>query len=149
MGMYTGFRVDVIVKPEYRKMIGSIMGPGYYHWRDFDEQFPFLAEFSKMGRANFIPFGSLCYMPEEWEYNQQFQRKFEPETGHWTFSCSLKNYQSEIELFCNSVLSVIAESGYFEILYEEWECEKRYGIEDFDRTLETGDEGLLFKVSEA
>lgn len=147
MGMYTGFRADVIVKPEYREMISAIMGCGDYHWRDFVEQFPFLAEFSKMGRHNFIPFGSLCYMPEEWDFNQQFQRKFDQHTGRWTFSCSLKNYESEIELFCNSVLSVIAESGCFEMLYEEWECEKRYGIEDFDRNGEQAMNNSRLKYS--
>lgn len=134
MGMYTGFRVDVTVKPEYREMVNSIMEYGDHGWKDFVHQFPFLAEFSRKGRANFIPFGSLCYMPEEWDNNQQFQRGFDPKTGRWTFSCSLKNYESEIELFCDSVLSVIAESGCFEMLYEEWEYQKVYLIEDFDRT---------------
>jgi hypothetical protein len=133
MGMYTGFRADVVIKPEYRDMICSIMGEGNYSWKHFIGKFPFLEKFAMKNRANFIPFGALCYMPDEWETNERFVRHFDATTGRWTFACSLKNYESEIYLFCTSVLSEIAESGNFEILYEEWEQAESYRIEDFEQ----------------
>lgn len=128
MGMYTGLRVKVMIKEEYRPMIQEI-NEGY-EWMDFTDQFPFLKEFAFLGRAGFIPGGVLSYMPDSWEKgnfpNQTptdgFENNFDMGTGFWTFQCSLKNYENEIQQFLESVLSVIiSESEHIEVLYEEWE----------------------------
>ena len=127
MGMYTGLRCKVIVKPEFREMIQEIHDGG--DWGDFVEEFPFLTEYAKQDRAEFIPRGSLSYMPDEWEKgvfpNQtatdDFERNIDMETGLWTFQCSLKNYKQEIEQFFKEVLPNLIESAeHIEYYYEEW-----------------------------
>lgn len=107
MGMYTGIRVKVIVKDEYREMIKAINEGA--NWGDFDEQFPFLTAYAKQDRAEFIPRGGLCYMPSSWETGEYpnevatdgFERNIDMETGYWTFQ--------------------ISEAEHIEYLYEEWD----------------------------
>ncbi|MCL1696320.1 hypothetical protein [Lysinibacillus sp. BPa_S21] len=65
MGMYTGLRVKVTVKEEYREMIDDINNGA--SWSEYTEQFPFLSKYAQQSRAGFIPRGSLCYMPDCWE----------------------------------------------------------------------------------
>ncbi|USL89334.1 hypothetical protein vBBceHLY2_00058 [Bacillus phage vB_BceH_LY2] len=136
MGMYTGLRMKVYVKEEYREMIGDISN----HEKDWDEfihEFPFISLFAEYDRSSFIPGGSLCYMPESWctrddenlvdVVHDGFETSFSEDTGYWTFACSLKNYESEIEVFLSRVASVIVDSTkeqYIETLYEE----SRYGV---------------------
>ena len=132
MDMYTGLRVDVIIKQEFRLLVERIVIKNSFgDWKRFSETYPFLKPFADLPRADFIPFGALCYMPDEWHDNERFQKGFDVKTGRWTFSCSLKNYDSEIETFCNTVLHVIAESGIFQMRYEEWETEKEFDMADF------------------
>lgn len=127
MGMYTGLRMKVTVKDEYRQMIKEINEGA--DWSDFEEQFPFLTSYAKQDRAEFIPRGGLCYMPSRWEtgeYPNQvatdgFERNIDIETGYWTFQCSLKNYEGEIEQFFKEVLpKIISEAEHIEYRYEEW-----------------------------
>ena len=126
MGMYTGLRFKGIVKPEYRNMIVEIMKEYTDEgWEKFVGEFPFLTEFASLSRCNMIPWGSLCYMPDSWEddsiQTEGFKRHFDPETGYWSFQCSLKNYSGEIACFLNEVVPVIIEeSQHIEYLYEEW-----------------------------
>lgn len=138
MGMYTGLRCKVIIKEEYREMIEEIMERDL-EWSDFVDEFDFLSEYAQMSRASFIPFGSLAYMPDEWELNpndyacdkatEGFDREFNKETGYWAFQCSLKNYESEIETFLDTVLSVIAEKViHLEKHYEEWASSEGYDL---------------------
>lgn len=126
MGMYTGLRVKVTVKEEYREMIDDINDGA--SWSDYTKQFSFLADYAKQGRAEFIPRGSLSYMPDCWEVgdfpnsypSDGFNRSINLETGYWTFQCSLKNYESEIEQFLEEILPfIISSSEHIEYLYEE------------------------------
>lgn len=128
MGSYTGLRVKVTVKEEYRPMIKAIHEGA--DWNDFSEQFPFLSAYAKQDRAKLIPRGGLCYMPSSWETGEYpnevatdgFERNIDMETGYWTFQCSLKNYESEIQQFFKDVLSkIISEAEHIEYLYEEWD----------------------------
>lgn len=122
MGMYTGLMVSVTIKPEYRQAIahlhevqqwamlppGSL--PGMKLWQD-------------VRRCNFIPWGALCYMPEDFGNRpagiEDSFSEFDPETGLWRFACSLKNYESEIEEFMNFLISLISHVDYAWSLYEE------------------------------
>jgi hypothetical protein len=133
MGMYTGLRFRGFVKPEYREMIKQVQETAGY-WEAFVEQFPFLEDFAHLPRSGMIPFGSLSYMPSEWDDNDNirtssFKRSIDMETGYWTFQCSLKNYNNEIDAFLSEVVPQICSSTeYIEYLYEEWDSSTLYEL---------------------
>ena len=53
------------------------------------------------------------------------------DTGYWTFQCSLKNYEGEIEQFFSDVLvNIISDSEHIEYFYEEWDESKYYEFVD-------------------
>ncbi len=143
MGMYTGIRFKGYVKPEFRTKFEDIALSG--EWEDSEiEEF---REFGKgFNRASFIPCGSLSYMPDEWEsYNDKFQkysdewwrsvrdtdgfeRTYNKDTGYWTFQCSLKNYEDEIENWFELVPLFIERINHLEYFYEEWEYSDKYDL---------------------
>ena len=78
-------------------------------------------------------------MPSCWktgEYPNQvaadgFERNIDIETGYWTFQCSLKNYEGEIQHFFNEVLpNIIREAEHIEYLYEDWDESTMYDYID-------------------
>lgn len=129
MGMYTGLRLKGIVKEEYRPVIYDLMESDVIEdWSDLMQLFndlEFIGEFSTLSRSSFIPFGSLSYMPNSWEIGEEgWITEFDYDTGYWQFQCSLKNYDSEIQVFLDTVANIIMESiEYVEVHYEE----DRYG----------------------
>lgn len=137
MGMYTGIRFKGYVKPQFRANFEPIAIMG--RW-DLSED-PIFKEFGDNPHASFIPCGALAYMPSSWETqltpgdynsfvdNDGFARAWNPETGYWTFQCSLKNYQREIEEFFDMIPYFIESIEDLEYYYEEWEASERY---DFD-----------------
>ncbi|PTY93031.1 hypothetical protein [Heyndrickxia sporothermodurans] len=139
MGMYTGLRCKVVIKPEYREAMKQLVD-NEYEWSESDVDF--FKEYGDVSRATFIPRGALAYMPGEWEGppfgkfgdgvpTDGFDRKFDPETGLWTFQCSLKNYEDTIETFMENVLARIAEKViHLEYYYEEWDKSIMYDIVD-------------------
>ncbi|MCP1184952.1 hypothetical protein [Paenibacillus sp. 1781tsa1] len=144
MGMYTGLRCKVVIKPEYREELQRLHEEGY-EWET--SEFDFMREYGQLGRASFIPRGSLSYMPNEWEdiplkedgsldyrngtATDGFVRSFDSDTGYWTFQCSLKNYENEIESFFEIVLSKITESiEHLEYFYEEWSSSVFYDLDE-------------------
>lgn len=135
MGMYTGLRFRGHVKPEYRQMIYNIMHRDM-EWEDFITDFPFISDYAELPRACMIPFGGLAYMPDEWEdanniLTSSFKQQFDMETGYWAFQCSLKNYDSEIDIFIATVIPIICEStDWIEDFYEEWHESSRYKLMD-------------------
>lgn len=144
MGNYTGLRMKVYVKPEYRELIKKVHEYDMEGWEDFVSEYPFLAAFAHKDRNTFIPHGSICYMPESWAswnfsdgshekvVHDGFEHSFNEKTGYWTFACSLKNYEGEIGIFLESVASVIVQPlmpQYIEVLYEVWESGKLYEID--------------------
>lgn len=137
MGMYTGLRIKVTVKEEYRLMIEDINDGA--RWRDYVIDFPFLSDYSQQGKAEFIPSGMLCYMPNSWEEGKfpnqlptdGFDRNIDMQTGEWTFQCSLKNYNSEIEQFLNEVLvNIIADAKHIEYFYEDYKVSRMFDFID-------------------
>lgn len=150
MGMYTGLRFKGIVKPEYREMIKEINDGA--DWSDFAEKFPFLTNYASLDRAEFIPRGSLAYMPDSWEEgkfpNQEatdgFERNIDLKTGYWTFQCSLKNYNQEIQQFFSEVLLEIIDSvDHIEYYYEEWARSKFYELKD-GKIVNSDRKGILY-----
>ncbi|MGJ0846499.1 hypothetical protein ACR77J_07415 [Tissierella praeacuta] len=143
MGMYTGIRFKGYVKPEFRQDFEDIALNG--EWEESN-----IKEFREFGdrfdRASSIPCGSLSYMPDEWEwYNDKFkeyssewfdsaeatdgfERTYNKDTGYWTFQCSLKNYESEIENWFKLIPLFIEKIEHLEYFYEEWEYSSRYDI---------------------
>lgn len=136
MGMYTGLRGKIELEPF---MIHAFNMGGTYGclWRRAVELAPnkevslILSEWRKLPRADSIPFGYLAYMPDEWEESWK-----EPEVkdGFLHFSCSLKNYNNEIETFIDYVLPLIGKSWSLESLYEEDE-NSTWHIGPLDETL--------------
>ena len=134
MGMYTGLRVKVTVKEEYRKMLRAINGGE--EWLQFSCEYPFLAGYAALGRSEFIPNGMISYMPDSWETDdyratEGFETGIDMRTGRWTFQCSLKNYENEIEKFLDEVLpNIITSSEHIEYFYEEWDSGRLYEFVD-------------------
>ena len=102
-----------------------------------------------IGRSSFIPRGSLAYMPDSWEsepdmslepyltewYDSRkptdgFKRSYDEKTGYWTFQCSLKNYEYEIESFFEILPHFIENIEHLEYFYEEWDFSTQYDLVD-------------------
>lgn len=122
--MYTGLRFKAKLKPlasiaieaAYREL--QIAEGSYDFWEIVNAIFPISNHWLSIGRRDFIPLGSLSYMPAEWD-------DLKTEEGIngdiWTVCCSLKNYSGEIEIFLKEVLPfLIEESCTTYHLYEEW-----------------------------
>lgn len=133
MGMYTGFRADVVVRPEWRPAIECLHRTradnpnGLQESKDWEvvaREFPSLPgveEWAGVWRADFIPFGALAYMPDDWSDapDRESYSHFDVDTGRWRFCCSLKNYDGEIATFTRVLLSRIVERvAYCESQYE-------------------------------
>lgn len=124
MGMYTGLRGKVKLKPEVEELMC------YWLYADdtFSEEYNYdtwlfigskldntkVLNFADDSRANFIPRGSICYMPNDWWHENSISLG-----DTWNFCCSLKNYNGTIQKFID-LLPEIAVSWDLEELYEEW-----------------------------
>lgn len=127
MGMYTGLRARVKIKPEYRSAIQKLHDNHCNDYIDEDgwdsldhNEIPNLSIWKAITRRNFIPFGGLAYMPDGFEqpFTDCGGSKFDGEW--WTFSCSLKNYNNEIGTFTLLILKeIVEEIDYCQRLYEE------------------------------
>lgn len=157
MGMYTGLRCKMFVKKEFREELLRLHSEGY-EWES--SNIDFMRGFGRFGRASFIPCGSLSYMPDEWEdipkkedgspdywngkATDDFEREFNVETGYWSFQCSLKNYENEIEAFFEEVLPEITESiEHLEYFYEEWTSSILYELVD-GKIVQSGKKGIKY-----
>lgn len=124
MGMYTGLRFLVKIKPEYSEMIRQIESQEK-EWEDFQESYPFVNSHTEHSRSGFIPHGALCYMPSEWKEDKTY---YDAETRMWSCSSSSKSYSMTID-FVEKILPVIAESSeYVHVLYEEYDEPKSFVI---------------------
>lgn len=112
MGMYTGLRGVVILKSN--SLVTDELIASNFIWKDVKWSSEAMDQWIEVGRCNFIPNGAVCYMPSEWgEHSNQVEGK------RWSFTCSLKNYEGEIQQFINTVLPEIADDWALESLYEE------------------------------
>lgn len=160
MGMYTGLRFKAVVKPEFTQMIERMMEERL-DWDDLFVLYPqhlFLKEFSKFSRSSFIPYGSLAYMPDSWETDEKdwklrnptdgFDKKYDKLLRVWSFQCSLKNYESEIQAFFELIVPNIIETLlHVEYYYEEWSRSKFYELID-GKVIESDREGILYGYEE-
>lgn len=134
MSMYTGIRINVTVKEQYRELIKDINEGA--EWEDYAQQFPFLASYAEKPRSFFIPNGDLSYMPDSWETEQNlpasnFTTKIDMQTGQWTFQCSLNNANQEIEQFFDNVLAtIISDSEHIEYFHETWDASNYYMFDE-------------------
>ncbi|MEH7116158.1 hypothetical protein V7128_01865 [Neobacillus vireti] len=167
MGMYTGIRFKGIIKEEFAPVINIMMEERLY-WDDLYNLFPqydFLGQFSEVDRSTFIPYGSLSYMPDEWENiprtengsydyanatdTDGFERKFDTETRQWSFQCSLKNYESTIQRFFEIVLPEITEKIlHLEYYYEESIRSTFYDLVD-GKVVKSDREGIKYQLDES
>lgn len=128
MGMYTGLRARVKVKPEYCEAISMLhLGSEWDDWREVYMAYdvPNLDKWLEYGRHNFIPFGTLSCMPDNFDNKLKQPNEYgggsEWDGEYWEFACSLKNYENEIDFFVPNVLFMISESvDYCHHLYEEY-----------------------------
>lgn len=124
MGDYTGLRGKVKLKAEVEELM--------IYWLCADDTFcekynygmwSFIGNeldnikvinFADDGRSSQIPRGSICYMPDDWQHENNI------ELGNtWNFCCSLKNYNGTIQKFID-LLPEIAVSWDLEERYEYW-----------------------------
>lgn len=120
--MYTGLRGKVVLKEDYvAKFKDSLDSDNYFDWESI---LPSDNEYCSFSRNSFIPFGAVCYMPEDWDSQVEF------EGNTLKFCCSLKNYSSTIDVFIKKCLPEIADSWELEELYEENETSTIYKKEN-------------------
>lgn len=122
MGMYTGLRAKVVVKEEYSKAIEELHEHTDYlcGWNNVTSKFPNLDKWKDYSRCRFIPFGSPYYLPDEWTLLGGKNSYYDKKSRVWEFSCSLKDYEGEIDFFVNNILLLIVDSvSYCESMYEE------------------------------
>lgn len=124
MGMYTGLRFHVKLNELGVKVLEKLIensdeDSSYNRWDLGELQVPLeIYNFKNFSRCNFIPFGEVYYMPDDWEWKNNYNK----EESTWEVCCSLKNYNNEIEYFWDQVIPYIVSNVYYaEMLYEEFE----------------------------
>jgi hypothetical protein len=120
MGMYTAFRASAVIQEKYRAAISVLHEK--MNWDDVYEHhptFPLLSQWVNVYRKNFIPFGSGGFIPNSW--GDDTQSSYDPNTGVWTFCCTLKNYEDEIAQFLAMFLEIIESINYCESQHESGE----------------------------
>ena len=139
--MYTCLRFVGEVKEEYIDEIEMLFNANngketeWKGWEHFAYSHPFAEPFSKLWRADFIPFGAMTY------YNRDkftsvgdidtltFSNVIEERT--WVFQCDLKDYDGEIDMFLETIAKEICDRFIATIWYEEWDFPQlvTYGLE--------------------
>ena len=93
MGMYTGLRFKAELKPLVADAMRLVSESDDF-WEALSRIIPISDRWLNVGRRSFIPFGSVNYMPDDWD-----EKKSPYPVGNiWDICCSLKNYEGEIEL---------------------------------------------------
>ena len=64
-----------------------------------------------------IDFASYCKQVA----TDGFERSYDVSTGYWTFQCSLKNYEQEIQSFFELIPFFVESIEHLEYFYEEWD----------------------------
>ncbi len=162
MGMYTGLRFKGIIKLEFSEVIKTMIEESL-DWLQLYKLYPqysFLKEFGNRWRADFIPRGALAYMPDSWEVipknpdgswnfsmataTDGFERDYDEDTRLWSFQCSLKNYEDDIEEFLFNIVPIIVEKSiHMEYFYEESARSTFYELKD-GKVVESKQKGILY-----
>ncbi|EOH32493.1 hypothetical protein SQS_03239 [Enterococcus faecalis EnGen0225] len=129
MGMYTSLRGAVKVKQEYIKLVQSIVDNG---WTNDTAQYPFVNEYLRTERSDFIPCGNELQYPFQKE-QEFFNKKYE--NGIFYFSADLKNYTDEvtntqpIDSFIKNIIeNICKEILLLETVYEGHSTVYQYGF---------------------
>lgn len=126
MGDYTGLRFTAKLKPQaipIIQLLNEVRASPSSTWGLVAQSFPLpeLLAWQQVGRCDFIPFGAICYLPDEWD-DQAADGQSLLDGDTWRVICSLKNYENEIELFMLGVLPILlADPCCCEVLYEAWD----------------------------
>jgi len=157
MGMYTGIRFKGIVSERFRKGFDVIALNG--EWENFDDEYfkdfgrMGRSGFIPCGVLCYMPnswekdyinlhgekvpeFSSDFGKPlSEVYYLKQiptdgFATKYNEDTGYWSFQCSLKNYNGEIERFFDLLPYFIESVEHLEYFYEEDKFSQKYELID-------------------
>lgn len=116
MGMYTGLRAKVKIKPEYDSTIKTLYKESCWD----NTNAPNLDEWMKYQRYNSIPFCQSEYMPDDFYKNEDRHIYEEIYDRVWEFACSLKN-SGEIQFFVPNVLFPMCDEVYYcQSLFEEY-----------------------------
>lgn len=125
MGMYTGLRGKVKLKPEVEDLMcywlyaedNTCEEYNYAMWLFIGNKLDNvkILNFNDDSRSSFIPNGQVCYMPDDWQNENSIALG-----DTWNFCCSLKNYTNTIQKFID-LLPEIAVSWDLEERYEEWD----------------------------
>ncbi len=117
MGMYTGLRGWVMFTQEITEKVKPFFEDINKEWNELGitETKEFII-FSSDSRSSFIPYGAICYMPDDWVKSNTYDE----ENFIFHFSCSLKNYDDTIEKFIDWLnLQGVAMDFCLEERYEE------------------------------
>jgi hypothetical protein len=120
--MYTGLIFSGIVKSNYRSEVSALVNTG--SWSNTCSAL--FRNFSNYSRCDFIPFGSLSYMPDSWD--DLTHLTYDEQSGEWSFVCSLKNYDGEIDRFLEMTPTFMESVSHAEVLYETWAYSKEYKL---------------------
>ncbi len=127
MGMYTGLRFKAKLKPFVADTLSKFYNDEDCQdfWGAVSGIIPISSDWLNTSRKNFIPFGAIAYLPDDWDEESSAAGLRGVE---WHVCCSLKNYEGEIELFIRKVLPYLIEDMCrVEYRYEEWE-ESRFDL---------------------
>jgi hypothetical protein len=127
MGMYTGLRFKATLRPFVADTLAKFYNdrdcPDF--WGAVSGVIPISNNWMNTHRRDFIPFGAISYLPDDWD---EESRSAGLRGTEWHVCCSLKNYEGEIELFLREVLPhLISDMCRVEYRYEEWE-ESRFDL---------------------
>ena len=144
--MYTTVKCSAVVHPNYRQCIKTLFDS--HSWKEVEKQYPgVISTKSLVGRASTIPFCTSAYIPESWNNGEQCHY-YNETNGNWLFICSLKNYENDIEVFIENVMTKVCSRVYrFTSLYEESWSPYNHDItviKDFD----LADEAIEFEMNE-
>jgi hypothetical protein len=134
MGMYTDLNARLLLKREFWPVIDMLRDLTTDNgWEDVAAafpQYPFLAEWASVRSCDAIPYSrsSQQRRTDDTTWNHTFK------DGVWTFQCSLKNCEGEIEYFAQTVLAHIVDQC-LELYsrYEENEMPEQLFIPELDR----------------
>lgn len=158
MGPYTGIRFKGFIKPKFKKGFEIIAING--EWEKHVD--PIIKSFGNIGESCFIPNGSLSYMPKSWEtkpdssveiYSKEwfesmkptdgFETSYDEKTGYWTFQCSLKNHEDEIESFFEILPHFVESIEHLECFCEDWKYSKKYELKN-DKIVKINDKFIKY-----
>jgi hypothetical protein len=110
MGFYTAIKGIAKLTPLGVSIVQMMNASHETRWKEVSDalpQYEFLRSWAAFGRCDFIPYGTQCV-----SHAPNSMSQLSGDT--WSFSCSLKNYDCEVEHFVSKVLPMMAR--YAEVM---------------------------------